>query len=75
MQKAKYGRMHIHRAWGQKGNLGKAIPKKNWSSAYLQAGDVLMVSSGYLMLHGAMKSSMQPCTAVMLQYQRSIERK
>ena len=74
MKKAGYGKKHIHRVWGHKGKAGKPISKTKWSSAYLQAGDVLMMSSGHLMLHAAMKSSMQPCTAVMLQYQRSIER-
>ena len=73
MKTADYGDSHIHRQLGKGKKHGEKIDRNMWSSAYLQAGDVLMVSSGYLMLHAAMKSSMQPCTAVMLQYQRAIE--
>ena len=73
MDKASFGQKHIHRHFAKvKAGDGRKTNRKHWSSAYLQAGDVLMLSSGHQMLHAAMKSSMQPCTAVLLQYQRAM---
>ena len=67
---AGFGKRHVHRELNKKGSGGLRVPfcKTTWSSVYLQAGDVLILSSGHQILHAAMKSSMQPCTAVLLQY-------
>ena len=73
MDNASFGNKHIHRHFTKvHAGDGRKTTRKNWSSAYLQAGDVLMLSSGYQMLHAAMKSSMQPCTAALLQYQQNM---
>jgi hypothetical protein len=72
LRAANFGRRHVHRKLNAEGKGGKRVPfnKKSWSSVYLQAGDMLILSSGHLMQHSAMKSSLQPCTCIMLQYQR-----
>ena len=62
------GATHIHRALMMDNN-GATVDKSTWSSVYLQAGDVFLMSTGE-MVHAAMKSSMQPCNGVLLQYQR-----
>ena len=62
---------HIHRALGR-GKKGGENDRKKWSSIYLQEGDVFFLGSGEIR-HAAMKSSMHPFTAVMLQYQRVLK--
>ena len=68
MKSAQMGATHIHRGL-LTDNKGRTVNRSTWSSVYLQAGDVFLMSTG-AMTHAAMKSSMQPCTGVLLQYQR-----
>ena len=65
------GATHIHRRL-MKDNKVRKVDKSTWSSVYLQAGDAFLMSTGE-MAHAAMKSSLQPCTGVLLQYQRVLK--
>ena len=65
------GATHIHRRL-MKDNNGRKVDKSTWSSVYLQAWDAFLMSTGE-MAHAAMKSSLQPCTGVLLQYQRVLK--
>jgi hypothetical protein len=68
MDSAQMGATHIHRGLLSDGG-GVPVDRSTWSSVYLQAGDAFLMSTGEV-VHAAMKSSMQPCTGVLLQYQR-----